>query len=639
MKHNQKFNVYDGDKMLICGKDYTFYIKNNQNAYELSEGEKGFNEKKAPQVVLKMKGDYSGSKKIFFKIYPVDLKDVSVQVDDMDVTYTGRKQTPTPEVYWNGKKLTKKDFYVKEYKKCSDSFIGDKERHTQIDLTLVGKRNFTGERTITLTIGKKGSETAMSKLKVTGVAKKVAWNKEAANSEAGIVQTGFQVMDGTTMLIEGRDYTVHYENNHKVGNAFLVITGTQNRKNGVAYHGVKRVNFAITGTKIKDITINNVSKIGYLYTGEEIQPLNEEKVIVTLKSGELVPKDAYRVEYEKNVNKGTGVMILTGVPEAGYTGTKKVNFKILPANLDHTYCIKLIGAGVKENIGKDGKVTYSAEYVTGGTEPNVQVYNAAGKRLVADVDYMVSYRNNKTVASICSSQPPTVIIKGKGNYTKATEVKFNIVQKVVREKDNVLILDVKDKVESTKKNNWKQSFKILETNQKALSKKDYLTASYVVESVPEGYESLIGKTPEDTTLVPAGSVMKVNVKLTGNNYKGEVTGTYRILEKDRDISKAVFKIATKAYTGEEITISEKDLIKAQLKKNSLKYGEDFIVERYEKNFHKGTAKVVFRGINEYGGKKTVTFMIGTKDVVKNWFLKLFSKVREIGLTALRNKNF
>jgi len=121
-------------------------------------------------------------------------------------------------------------------------------------------------------------------------------------------------------------------------------------------------------------------------------------------------------------------------------------------------------------------------------------------------------------------------------------------------------------------------------------------------------------------------------------------GTYRILEAGHDISKAKLELNVQEYTGNEILI-EKD---SQFKKAFVKNGKDELplhIEKYVdndgaeqlpnmevvpgsyvKNVNKGTAKVTLRGINGFGGEKTVTFKIGQRsildyfnDVFNNWF--------------------
>jgi hypothetical protein len=55
-------------------------------------------------------------------------------------------------------------------------------------------------------------------------------------------------------------------------------------------------------------------------------------------------------------------------------------------------------------------------------------------------------------------------------------------------------------------------------------------------------------------------------------------------------------------------------------KEYLVLGEDFEVVpgSYVKNINKGTAKVAFRGINGYGGTKTVSFKIGQRSISDHW---------------------
>ena len=43
-----------------------------------------------------------------------------------------------------------------------------------------------------------------------------------------------------------------------------------------------------------------------------------------------------------------------------------------------------------------------------------------------------------------------------------------------------------------------------------------------------------------------------------------------------------------------------------------------MIVSYSNNINKGTAKVTFRGIGEYGGTKTVTFKIGQRNITDYW---------------------
>ena len=202
--------------------------------------------------------------------------------------------------------------------------------------------------------------------------------------------------------------------------------------------------------------------------------------------------------------------------------------------------------------------------------------------------------------------------------------------------ENGITVTAKDKV-AGKAGAWKQSVKVYDDNGKALGKADYDAASikyYLVKPEEEIYVyekelSLVTEkelTKDDT--VEAGRMILVSVAGKGLYQPAgtEVAlGTYRILAKGYDIAKAKIQIANKDYTGREIYLEGKDILGATLKVNGtdtkLILGEQIqIVEgSYQKNIKKGTAKVTFRGIGDFGGTKTVSFKIVSQDAGKvNW---------------------
>lgn len=58
---------------------------------------------------------------------------------------------------------------------------------------------------------------------------------------------------------------------------------------------------------------------------------------------------------------------------------------------------------------------------------------------------------------------------------------------------------------------------------------------------------------------------------------------------------------------------------------------------YIHNRDRGTAKVTFRGINDFGGTKTVSFKIGTRSIEEFW-KGIFSKFAGIVTPILDSKN-
>ena len=73
-------------------------------------------------------------------------------------------------------------------------------------------------------------------------------------------------------------------------------------------------------------------------------------------------------------------------------------------------------------------------------------------------------------------------------------------------------------------------------------------------------------------------------------------------------------------------------IKIGKKMKTLTLGEDIEVvpDSYVKNVNKGTAKVTFRGINDFGGTKTVSYKIGARSIADFW-RGIFGKIK--GLMA------
>lgn len=115
------------------------------------------------------------------------------------------------------------------------------------------------------------------------------------------------LMDGTTTLIEGTDYTLDYENNIALGNATIIITGIGN------YEGTLNQEFAIVGTGKLEIVCTNMQQL--TYNGKSQLPE------YTVKCGSDVITDAtIEVKYKTL----TGTTYETGTPT--HKGTYWIQF-------------------------------------------------------------------------------------------------------------------------------------------------------------------------------------------------------------------------------------------------------------------------------------------------------------------------
>lgn len=684
----QNLRVYDQERQLKEKTDYTLVYKNNTNAYTWEDADYNtyirlkesnskvtsygtFDTKKAPSVTVNFKNNYSASITVYFKINKQNIANKALfTVDDLAVTYTGKRQVPVPTVIWNvtGKAIrNNKDYVIEEYiadQKAKINFFGEKGKETVYTLTLVGKGNFEGRRIIKYTISKGTNQLDMRKITAKGLPKSVEWTEDAKSK--GIVPEGVTLVYKNDILEAPRpdaddlnkkkgEYTITYLNNKEVGTATMIVTGTGVDADGdnISYIGTRRFTYKITGQPMSKLQVANISKTGYTYTGEAIKPLEvggSTGVTITHPSayGGKIEASDYVVTYQNNINKGTATIIFTGKESEGYTGSKKQTFKIVPENIqlgeNSDFTLKLLNAEEEVQVSDDTNYIY--DFIKGGVKPAVWL-SYKGKTLKQGIDYTVAYKNNSNVASYnIGSKAPTLIITGKGNFTGKVTDTFTIQKKDVTRSDDVYIV-AKDKVETGKANGWKQSIKVYDADGKILNAKDYDVKNivYRVKSIAKYGEKAAAaynlKAPvgddEGTILtavntVPEGVTIEVEVSMKGN-YAGKVTGTYRILGQGYDISKATIKIANQEYTGKEILITDNGQFVEKILKNKNQEKILFLRDEgqfaqnirvvegsYEKNLQKGTAKVTFEGLEgtRYGGTKTVTFKIGTKTATDYW---------------------
>ncbi len=158
-----------------------------------------------------------------------------------------------------------------------------------------------------------------------------------------------------------------------------------------------------------DITLDETR---FEYTGQEIRPNVTVRV-----NGTLLTLDRdYTLEFKNNVEVGTAAVAVTGIPEAGYTGTVEHPFYIDPRTTqeDSTDPVTIVGT----DVTIDG-----TEFVATGEaiEPGITV-TVAGKELTAGEDYTLVYENNV--------QPGTASVTVTGvadkGYTGSVTIHFTI---------------------------------------------------------------------------------------------------------------------------------------------------------------------------------------------------------------------
>lgn len=547
-----EIHVYDHTRLLTERKDYTLSYKNNINAKEKGAAN-------CPSITVTGRGNYEGKMVVNFTIKPKNISDDDVMMNEyVAVAHTGKAQKPVISLAWNGKKLSNnKDF-------TTDAAVSYTDPGSY-SIRVTGTGNYTGERTMIYEISNIG--VLVSKLTISKIPDQKCTGKS--------ITPPITVKYKNVALTEGRNYTVKYVNNIKVGTASAIITGMGN------YKGSKSIDFKIKASaKISEAGIAMTFEPATpVYMGEPVKP---RSYTLVYDRQELKEGEDYKVSYKNNNKAGTASVIFTGIGR--FTGTAQRTFKINAGDITQ--------ASV-ESLQAD------YPYQVGGAKPKPKVV-LGNRTLVEGTDYTLSYRNNNKVGNTAS-----VTIKGKGNY------KGNLVRNYAVTVQDIANLKVvaTDKAYQSKANIYKTKVQVIDLNGKPLrAGTDYSKdISYIYANGPSQGNPVI-----KTDIIPVGTLIQVEVRVANpGNYQGIAYGTYRIVQAD--ISKAKVNVDTQIYTGRKVK-PKKNQIHVSLANTFL--GEnDFEIVSYENNVKQGTAKVTIRGIGSYGGTKTVNFKIRKKGIV------------------------
>ena len=199
-------------------------------------------------------------------------------------------------------------------------------------------------------------------------------------------------------LIKDSDYTLTYENNVNVGEASVVITGTD--KN---FTGTRTVKFNIKPISISHYEMQVSDKT---YTGSEITP--KFKLVY---NGQTLSYTRYTLSYENNINAGTATVTATGI--GNYGGSVTAEFEILPKS-------------TKPKIQlAQTKFIYDATVKT----PEVAAVTIGSTDILLDSsEYEVEYQTGRKNAGTYS-----VTVTLKGNYSGQASKNFVIEPQSMKE--------------------------------------------------------------------------------------------------------------------------------------------------------------------------------------------------------------
>ena len=563
--------VYNGSRRLQEGRDYTIRYKNNIKASDTAS------------IIVKGKGNYSGTETKAFRIAPIDLNDSRIIAEDITLGYNKKVQKPVPILTFNGKKLAKNKDFTITYSSLEKGISGANQQIGVYEIELKAKPNgnFTGSKTIQFTITDK---TLISKAKVSKIADQTYNNGIECRPSLQVTIKG-----KTGTLIEGQDYTVTYQNNTAIGTATAILTGIGD------YAGTKKVTFKITGRSIAKASVSGIEN--KTFNGSE----QTQNISVTLNGTTLIQGSSYQVQYTNNIKAGKATITITGINDC--SGTIKKTFQILPFDL----------AADAQNATANRKVTVlenplTVKYVKGGAKP-VPTLIYQGTSLKLGTDFTISYKNNKKPASYSNAKAPSFTIKGKGNFKGAVTQTFTIESKALNDPESPVTISVPDIGFVDKAGKYISKPVLTDTDgTKLVSGKDYNNIVYTLRNS----ENQTILTKQDKPAV--GTVIYVKVSGTGAYAGGELETSYQIMPMD--FSKAKITIKPQEYTGNAVALNKEAFQSVKVGNTDItsQYSTSYeiIAGSYRNNVKKGTASVSIRGIGNYGGTKTIKFKITSK---------------------------
>ena len=500
--------------VLKAGKDYSITYKKNKDAGEAS-------------LVITGKGSYTGEIVKNFTIKKAELGAGGAIGDIKTFTYTGKAICPSVTVTYGKTRLTAKDYRV--------YYTRNTEAGTA-RVTVTGTGNYTGTLAGEFTIAAK--EIRKCSIRVS--------DAPLLTATGGIPE--ITVKDGGTVLLQGRDYTVSYQDNHSLGKATAIITGCG------SYGGETVKTYQVK----KDFT---AAKLAWdhlpddYYNGKEKKP----KISVTLDGVPLKEGKDYTLSYVncKNASGSESAQVIAS-GKGEYAGSLSISFTIRPLSLN------------------SGSVTVSSirDVVYNGKSQEPSFTVKYGKTVLKkNVDYTVSYYWNVDAGTA------SVTIRGKGNYEGTVYTNFRITPKKLTAK----IAAIPD------------------VNYTPEGAAPALTLTDKDKILQEGRDYTVSYTGNR-------EVGTATAVVTGcGNYSGTLKKTFRI--KPMDLSGVnINNIASESYTGSAVRPEPVVYVNTASGRVYLKENVDYVYA-YENNVEPGTATVTITGCGNYTGSRKKTFRI------------------------------
>lgn len=452
---------------------------------------------------------------------------------------------------------------------------------------------FVNKGNVVKTISKVKANSLLAELKLSAPGF-VGWYKEAE----GTTPWDF---DTDTITADTKLYAKYVD----------TVTVTLNANGGTFAEGTETTHDIKIGRKLSEKTLNEIG--------------SKAKYGAMVFSGWYKDEDcATPWDFKEDVvTEATTLYIGWGYP-AGHEETAELSVTKVR---DYTYTGKKITPAVSVSFG--GRVLVPGVDYTVTYKNNIKAYTSVSvNNLVIKEDGSIDYSNVDT------NKAPTIIIKGKKNYTNKTiALNFNILPVSLGDNadslGNGVSADINDYY-AVKKNGAIKVKGIVAYNGKKLSAKNYS-----LKLIPDNAIDADGKALPKEELagqkIPKGASGTFKLTVAGkDNYKDGFVKTITVKENAKTLEKA--KISTKKieYSGHDLTVEEvvdaaKGKLTVKIAGKTLTYGTDYEVTFADQNAKAGSRTncgvypIVINAKGEYVGSRmgnvTVTGILIKKAVV------------------------
>ena len=288
------------------------------------------------------------------------------------VTYNGTAQKPTVTVKDGNTPLTEGTYYSVSYDNNVNAGTAT--------VTITGKKDYSGTKTADFIINRKALAEDM-----------VTLSSPSFTYNGGNQKPNVTVMDGTTTLTVGTDYTFTNDGGTAVGSYDVKVEGKNN------YSGTITKQFSITAKALADDMVT-LSATSFTYNG------GNQKPTVTVKDGTstLIENTDYTLTNDGGTAVGSYDVKVVG--KGNYSGTITKQFSITPKAL------------------ADDMVTLSASSFTynGANQKPIVTVKDGSTALTEDTDYTLTNEGGTSVGNY------DVKVVGKGNYSGTITKQFTI---------------------------------------------------------------------------------------------------------------------------------------------------------------------------------------------------------------------